>query len=147
MTPKQEAFVREYLIDLNATQAAIRAGYSERTAGSQSFDLLQKPEIQAAIAAGRLGHQAAQERGASVSDVTDLEARRRQLAGLVGCYTEGEILELTGYTSESLKTMRKRREFLPFMRVGTEYLYPIDGVKKAFFGRLRQPIQANEVSL
>lgn len=32
MTPKQEAFVREYLIDLNATQAAIRAGYSAKTA-------------------------------------------------------------------------------------------------------------------
>src|SRR5690606_25983961 len=32
LTAKQEAFVREYLIDLNATQAAIRAGYSERTA-------------------------------------------------------------------------------------------------------------------
>ncbi|TIN81228.1 terminase small subunit, partial [Mesorhizobium sp.] len=35
MTPKQEQFVREYLIDLNATQAAIRAGYSAKTAYSQ----------------------------------------------------------------------------------------------------------------
>lgn len=49
MTPKQQQFVAEYLIDLNATQAAIRAGYSERTAGSQAHDLLKKPEIQAAI--------------------------------------------------------------------------------------------------
>ena len=32
MTPKQERFVEEYLVDLNATQAAIRAGYSEQTA-------------------------------------------------------------------------------------------------------------------
>jgi len=50
MTPKQEAFVREYLIDLNATQAAIRAGYSADTAGSQGHDLLKKPEIVASIA-------------------------------------------------------------------------------------------------
>ncbi len=33
-TPKQQRFVDEYLVDLNATQAAIRAGYSERTARS-----------------------------------------------------------------------------------------------------------------
>lgn len=42
---REQSFVREYLIDLNATQAAIRAGYSERTAGSQAHDLLKKPEI------------------------------------------------------------------------------------------------------
>lgn len=51
MTPKQERFVQEYLIDLNASQAAVRAGYSTKTAGSQAFDLLKKPEIQDAIAA------------------------------------------------------------------------------------------------
>jgi phage terminase small subunit len=53
LTPKQERFVAEYLIDLNATQAAKRAGYSERTAGSQAFDLLKKPEIAAAVQARR----------------------------------------------------------------------------------------------
>lgn len=51
MTPKQEAFVREYLIDLNATQAAIRAGYSAKTAGQMGDENLKKPEIAAAIAA------------------------------------------------------------------------------------------------
>jgi phage terminase small subunit len=42
MTPRQRRFVSEYLIDLNATQAAIRAGYSKRRAGSTSWDLLHK---------------------------------------------------------------------------------------------------------
>lgn len=51
MTPKQEAFVREYLIDLNATQAAIRAGYSEKTAHVIGHENLSKPEIAEAIAA------------------------------------------------------------------------------------------------
>lgn len=50
MTPRQEAFVREYLIDLNATQAAIRAGYSAKTAGVVGHENLTKPEIAAAIA-------------------------------------------------------------------------------------------------
>ena len=50
LNQKQERFVAEYLIDLNASKAAIRAGYSEKTAGSQAFDLLKKPEIQTLIA-------------------------------------------------------------------------------------------------
>lgn len=49
MTPKQEQFVREYLIDLNATQAAIRAGYSERTAYSAGQRLLKNVEVAAAL--------------------------------------------------------------------------------------------------
>ena len=50
LTPKQQRFVSEYLIDLNATQAAIRAGYSERTARSAGAENLTKPDIAAAIA-------------------------------------------------------------------------------------------------
>ena len=46
MTDKQKRFCEEYLIDLNATQAAIRAGYSEKTAGQTGFENLGKPEIQ-----------------------------------------------------------------------------------------------------
>lgn len=49
MTPKQEQFVREYLIDLNGTQAAIRAGYSEKTAEKIGSENLHKPEIREAI--------------------------------------------------------------------------------------------------
>lgn len=51
MTPKQQRFVEEYLIDLNATQAAIRAGYSADTAHSIGSENLGKPEIADAIAA------------------------------------------------------------------------------------------------
>lgn len=50
MTPKQQRFVEEYLIDLNATQAAIRAGYSEATAGEIGCENLKKPNIAEAIA-------------------------------------------------------------------------------------------------
>lgn len=46
LTPKQQAFCREYLIDLNGTQAAIRAGYSKRTANEQAAQLLAKLSIQ-----------------------------------------------------------------------------------------------------
>ena len=50
MTAKQERFVQEYLIDLNATQAALRAGYSEKTAMVIGSENLKKPEINKAIA-------------------------------------------------------------------------------------------------
>lgn len=50
LTPKQSLFVKEYLVDLNATQAAIRAGYSAKTAGAIGTENLQKPIIQQAIA-------------------------------------------------------------------------------------------------
>jgi len=53
LTAKQESFVAEYLIDLNATQAAIRAGYSEKTAYSIGQENLTKPEIAAAVAAAQ----------------------------------------------------------------------------------------------
>ena len=53
MTPKQTRFVAEYLVDLNATQAAIRAGYSQRTAASIGAENLRKPNIAAVIEAAR----------------------------------------------------------------------------------------------
>lgn len=46
MTPKQEAFAIEYLKDKNATQAAIRAGYSKKTARSIACEMLARPDIQ-----------------------------------------------------------------------------------------------------
>ncbi len=49
LTPKQTAFVHEYLVDLNATQAALRAGYSKKTAFRIGSENLQKPEIAAAL--------------------------------------------------------------------------------------------------
>jgi phage terminase small subunit len=50
LTPRQERFVLEYLVDLNATQAAIRAGYSAKTAAVIGCQNLGKPELAAAIA-------------------------------------------------------------------------------------------------
>lgn len=53
LTNKQAAFAAEYLVDLNATQAAIRAGYSKRTAYRIGAELLQKTSVSEAIAAGQ----------------------------------------------------------------------------------------------
>ncbi|WP_275289167.1 terminase small subunit [Halomonas elongata] len=49
LTARQSRFVDEYLKDLSATQAAIRAGYSKKTAGRTGHENLKKPEIASAI--------------------------------------------------------------------------------------------------
>ena len=54
MTPRQTRFVQEYVLDLNATQAATRAGYSAHTADVQGFPrLLSNVKVAAAIQAGQ----------------------------------------------------------------------------------------------
>jgi hypothetical protein len=72
-TARQARFVAEYLIDLNATQAAIRAGYSKQTARQQASDLLSKPDIATAIVAGK----AKQLGKANLTAVSVLEELRR----------------------------------------------------------------------
>lgn len=57
LTPKQQRFVHEYLVDLNATQAAIRAGYSQKTANEQAARLLANVSVQAAIQAAMKSRQ------------------------------------------------------------------------------------------
>jgi phage terminase small subunit len=49
LNEKQARFVREYLIDFNGTQAARRAGYSAKTAKQTAHELLQRPNVQAAV--------------------------------------------------------------------------------------------------
>jgi phage terminase small subunit len=49
LTPKQSRFVEEYLVDLNATQAAMRAGYSARTANEQGARLLANASVRDAV--------------------------------------------------------------------------------------------------
>ena len=70
LTDKQKQFVEEYLVDLNATQAAIRAGYSEQTGYSIGQRLLKKVEVQEAI-------QQAQNKRSERTQITQDEVIRR----------------------------------------------------------------------
>lgn len=73
MTPKQQRFVVEYLIDLNATQAAIRAGYSARAAGTIGHENLRRPAIAEAITAQQ--RQLAEQTGITALRVKEELAR------------------------------------------------------------------------
>jgi phage terminase small subunit len=65
MTPKQQRFVQEYLVDLDATKAARRTGYKGAYVNKTAHELMGKPEIQAAIA------KAQAERAVRVEDDAD----------------------------------------------------------------------------
>ncbi len=74
LTPRQEQFVAEYLIDLNATQAAIRAGYSAKTAQEQASRLLSNVMVMNLV----------NEKRQNLQKATDITAERvlKEVAGL-----------------------------------------------------------------
>ena len=89
LTPKQELFAQEYIIDLNATAAATRAGYSAKTAHTIGWENLQKPEVSARISElmqsrskrteitqDRVLEELARVGFVRISDVVDLETGR-----------------------------------------------------------------------
>lgn len=82
LTPRQERFVAEYLVDLNATQAAIRAGYSARTANREGTRLLSHAVIQEMIQKAQADRQ---ERTEVTQDRVVLELAR------MAFYDAGEI--------------------------------------------------------
>ncbi|WP_296193672.1 MULTISPECIES: terminase small subunit [unclassified Psychrobacter] len=78
LTAKQQRFKDEYLIDNNATQAAIRAGYSKKTAKSQGQRLLTNVDIKAAIKAGQ--KDIAKRNGLTIDDILDELEEARKIA-------------------------------------------------------------------
>ena len=78
LTAKQARFKDEYLIDNNATQAAIRAGYSKKTAKSQGQRLLTNVDIAAAIKVGQ--KDIAKRNGLTIDDILDELEEARKIA-------------------------------------------------------------------
>lgn len=93
MTAKQEAFAIEYLKDKNATQAAIRAGYSAKTAASIAWELLERPDIRQFI--GERQEEARKNASVTVDGIVD---QLREIASNVLAKDSDRIraLELIG---------------------------------------------------
>jgi phage terminase small subunit len=92
LTPKQQRFVAEYLIDLNATQAAIRAGYSAKTAEQQGCRLLRNARVSATIEEGQAK---AKEQHAVTAERVIQELARIALVDLGRIYDEdGNLLPI-----------------------------------------------------
>ncbi|MDR1368118.1 MAG: terminase small subunit [Candidatus Accumulibacter sp.] len=100
LTAKQRRFAREFLIDLNGTQAAIRAGYSPRTAGEQAHRLLKNVQVKKAVEQARLAQEGRMERTADevLKDIRDVAKEAREdgdrRTALRGYELEGKHLGL-----------------------------------------------------
>ena len=106
MNPKQERFCQEYAVDLNGAQAAIRAGYSPKTAKEQASRLLTNAHVRARVDELIVEYRERVE--VSVDSITELLREDRQLAHKLGqagaavSATE-KLAKLHGLLSERLK--------------------------------------------
>lgn len=128
LTPKQQRFVEEYLLDANQTQAAIRAGYSPRTAEQQGYRLLRNVGVAAAIEAAQALRsertkidadwvltRLAEEADADLADLYDKDMNLKPVhewpeiwrKGLVAGVDVEELFEGRGDDRERIGTVRK----------------------------------------
>ena len=97
---KQARFVEEYLVDLNATQAAIRAGYREKAAAEIGYEKITKPHIAEAIAEAQ---EVRSERTEITQDMEPVSQRRPIWVSILACLSSvvrsTSKLRTTGLTS------------------------------------------------
>jgi phage terminase small subunit len=96
LTPKQEAFVREYLVDLNGAAAARRAGYSENSAKQIASENLTKPDLMKAI----------EEAFAALGGITRI--RIVDELGAIAFSDIGEIVDWSNETQQVASDLKKR---------------------------------------
>lgn len=96
LTNRQKRFVEEYLIDLNARQAAIRAGYSPKTAQEQASRLLANVKVQTAISAFLAGISSAK--------IADIEEVMKYLTSVMRGEATEEIPLLVGNGVQKITT-------------------------------------------
>jgi phage terminase small subunit len=110
LTPKQKRFVSEYLLDLNATKAAVRAGYSEKTAEQQGYRLLRN--VQVAEAVQKAVEERAERKSLSADYVIDgiVETiERLSAAGKRGRFSTARV---SRYSSKLLAASRPQPMYL-----------------------------------
>lgn len=100
LTAKQARFAQEYLVDANGAAAAVRAGYSERTAKAIACELLTKPDLQAAIAEGQAAlarevHMTCQGVIKGLLEAVELAREQREPMGMVRGLSE--LAHLLGF--------------------------------------------------
>ncbi|RPE05544.1 terminase small subunit [Chitinophaga lutea] len=142
LEPQQKRFCEEYIIDLNATAAAIRAGYSENSAGSQASDLLKKANIQhfvrqlmgareqrTEIKADRVLEEIAYIAFARVTDFVKVEAVEEDPTGPIGFNAPEEDDEPQPKRKDS-KTTYKIVDVFPTDGIAPEKMAAVASIKQ-----------------
>ena len=111
LTAKQKAFCEEYIIDLNATQAAIRAGYSKKTSTVTACENLTKPNIQEYISLLKGNRE---ERTKITQDMVVKELAKVAFGDIKNIFDDNDNLlpihKLDNSTSATLSSIKVRRE-------------------------------------
>ena len=125
MTPKQAAFAREYLVDRNATQAAIRAGYSAKTANVAGSRLLADVKVAAEVAKNEA--ETAERVSITVDNVLDM-LKREANAGKKSVPNQARIRaqELIG---KHIGMFKDRMEF-SFEKLSPEELLKLEAISR-----------------
>lgn len=110
LTAKQEMFCREYMVDLNATQAAIRAGYSEKTARQLGNETLSKPYIRTRI--------------------EDLKGERMKKADISAEWVLDNLQKIVSMSTKSEPVMKWDYSQKQLVETG-EYAYDSQGANRA----------------
>lgn len=136
LTEKQARFVAEYLVDLDATNAAKRAGYSDKTAYSIGFENLRKPEVQEAI---REAMDARSERTGITQDRVLQElagiafSNGTDFARIVSTPTVTTVVDGEGFTQQVIQPVQ-HVELMDTERVDPKKRAAIAGIKEGKFG-------------
>ena len=130
LTLNQERFVQEYLVDVNATQAAIRAGYSKKTANEQAARLLANVSVSAAISKGMKA--LAKKTGLTTEKVI------AELA-LVGLANMGDYLDLKNPEHPKIDISNLTPEQAPVI---AEITYEKRGIERRVKIKLHDKLQA-----
>lgn len=134
MTAKQKLFCDEYLIDLNATQAAIRAGYSQKTAGVTGNENLKKPYIKEYIE-----KRMAEKEAALIADQDEV---LKYLTSVMRGESQSEVVvvEGAGFGNSEARTMQKAPDEKERLKaaelLGKRYGLYTDKVEAEFDGEL-----------
>lgn len=118
LSAKETRFVLEYVVDLNATQAAIRAGYSERSASSIAERLMRKDEIAAAVARVTSQHL---QKCAITSEAVLEEIRRLGFSDIRKLFdADGRLLPCSEWPEEAASAVAAIEVFEEFGWTGAE---------------------------
>jgi phage terminase small subunit len=133
LTPKQDMFCREYLIDFNGTQAAIRAGYSKKTASSIAEENLRKPDIAAHLSESIRAREIAVDRDGEEVLMRLWEIADFRLSPDAGEVVDGEfkISDSEAWSEATKRAIRSIKSTKTIRRVGQEEIEEIVSSLKA----------------
>ena len=134
LTPKQDLFCREYLKDLNASQAAIRAGYSKKTSPKIGFENLQKPEIKKKI--DKLKEKRAKKADFGAQEVL-AELKKLATSNLGDFFDESGYLKSWGDLTRDQTACLESVDFKHFSKKGDDRLNISQAHKLKFWSKLK----------